>query len=158
MDTSTTSDKALLRAATVLGGALVVAAIIFAVGFWLAMDRFAGRIETAVGDHGQQLASAGRNVKLGFDETTAALGQHAEAVRQAGVAIQHPQITVTEPIPVREPLKIRGVADDGALPVTATLGMLPTETPRAAHVRERPAWFEHRINRMRRDPYSPAFW
>ncbi len=91
-----TPHRDLTRPFTILGVCLVLAGTIMALGFWLAFDRAMGRFERAVGDH-------------------------AASIRSSGEVIANPRIRVVDPIPIQEPVKIRGIQDDGTLPVEAKL-------------------------------------
>jgi hypothetical protein len=90
MESDRQRNSMTMGTAMVLGGSLVIASVILAVGVWFGLDRAAGRID--------------------------------RALRDSGDRIGHPEIKVIDPLRVQEPLKIRGVADDGALPVNAKLG------------------------------------
>ena len=91
---SATPSRDLTRPFTILGVCLVLSGAIMALGFWLAFDRAMGRFERAV-------------------------EAHAVSVREAGRTISNPQIRVVEPMPIKEPVKIRGIKDDGTLPIEA---------------------------------------
>jgi hypothetical protein len=84
------------RPAVILGISLVLAGALMALGFWLAFDRAMDRFERSV-------------------------EAHAAAVRDAGGTISQPQIRVVDPLPIKEPVKIRGVKDDGTVPIEAKL-------------------------------------
>jgi hypothetical protein len=90
------SHRDLTRPFTILGVCLVVAGAIMALGFWLAFDRAMNRFERAV-------------------------EAHAVSVRDAGRTIASPQIRVVEPMPIQEPVKIRGIKDDGTVPIEAKI-------------------------------------
>ncbi len=107
-----TPSRDLTRPFTILGVCLVVAGTIMALGFWLAFDRAMGRFERAVNAHAVSVRDAGQAVGPTV----------AQAVAAAGERIARPEIRVVEPMPIKEPVKIRGIKDDGALPVDATIG------------------------------------
>lgn len=111
-----------MGAAAVLGGSLVLACLVLVVGLWLAADRLARRLDGPIRAHGSAVSDAGGRVGTAVDQLMLATNRHADAVRQAGAAIARPEITVAQPVPIREPVKIRGPADDGALPVNAKIG------------------------------------
>lgn len=124
----------IVAAAAVLGVALVLGCGVLVLGTrWVALaavDRGMARLETAVREHGRALetsvAQHGRVLETSVAQHGRALETsittHAGATETAGERIARPQVTVADPLPIREPLKIRGVADDGALPVNATIG------------------------------------
>ena len=89
-------SRDLTRPAVILGLSLVLAGAVMALGFWLAFDRAMDRFERSV-------------------------EAHATAVRDAGGTISQPQIRVVDPLPIKEPVKIRGVKDDGTVPIEAKL-------------------------------------
>ncbi|MDQ3440808.1 MAG: hypothetical protein M3478_10715 [Planctomycetota bacterium] len=89
-----TASRDLTRPFTILGVCLIFSGAIMALGFWLAFDRAMGRFERAV-------------------------DAHAVSVRESGRTIASPQIRVVEPMPIKEPVKIRGIKDDGAMPIEA---------------------------------------
>ena len=93
---ATTRARDLTRPFVILGVCLVVAGTIMALGFWLAFDRAMTRFERAV-------------------------EAHAISVRDAGRMVSNPQIRVVEPMPIQEPVKIRGIKDDGTLPIEAKI-------------------------------------
>jgi hypothetical protein len=80
-------------------------------GFWFALDHAMGRFESAVADHAGAVRDAGSRVGMPV----------SNAITNAGQTIAHPEIRVVDPLPIKEPVKIRGVKDDGALPVDARL-------------------------------------
>jgi hypothetical protein len=96
MEQPATSSRDLTRPFVILGVCLVVAGAVMALGFWLAFDRAMTRFERAV-------------------------EAHAISVRDAGRTISNPQIRVVEPMPIQEPVKIRGIKDDGTLPIEAKI-------------------------------------
>ncbi len=104
-------SRDLMRPFTVLGVCLVLAGTIMAVGFWLAFDRAMDRFERSVEAHGVSVRDAGSGIGL-----PVALGVAAGSER-----IGRPQIRVVDPLPIQEPVKIRGIQDDGALPVEAKI-------------------------------------
>jgi hypothetical protein len=93
---STTTSRDLIRPFTILGVSLVLSGAMMALGFWFAFDRAMGRFERAV-------------------------EAHAISVRDAGRTIASPQIRVVDPLPIQEPVKIRGIKDDGSLPIEAKI-------------------------------------
>lgn len=106
-----TVSRELTRPAAVLGVCLILAGTIMALGFWLAFDRAMGRFERAVEGHAASVRDA-----------AGAIGPPvAQSVAAAGERIARPEIRVIDPLPIKEPVKIRGIQDDGALPVDATL-------------------------------------
>ena len=94
MDQPAAASRDLVRPFMILGVCLLLSGAMMALGFWLAFDRAMGRFERAV-------------------------EAHAISVRDAGRTIASPQIRVVDPMPIREPVKIRGIKDDGALPIEA---------------------------------------
>ena len=91
-----TPFRDLTRPFVILSASLVLSGAMMALGFWLAFDRAMTRFERAV-------------------------EAHAISVRDAGQTIAQPQIRVVEPMPIREPVKIRGIKDDGTLPIEAKI-------------------------------------
>ena len=101
----------LTRPFAILGVCLVLAGSIMAVGFWLAFDRAMDRFERSVTNHAAAVRESGRTIGPPV----------AQAVAAAGERIARPEIRVVEPMPIQEPVKIRGIRDDGSLPVDAEL-------------------------------------
>lgn len=85
------------RFALILAVGLVVGCAVLAAGLWLAADHLAGKLATA-------------------------LDGNAAAIRDAGKVISTPALRIEEPIPIKEPLKIRGLQDDGSINVNAAMG------------------------------------
>ena len=105
------SNRDLTRPFTILGVCLVLAGSIMALGFWLAFDRAMDRFERSVTNHAAAVRDSGR-----------AIGPPvAQAVAAAGERIARPEIRVVEPMPIQEPVKIRGSKDDGALQIEAKI-------------------------------------
>jgi hypothetical protein len=97
----------LVVAAVVLGVCLVLAAGVFVGGMWLALDHAAARLGADVRDAGQTVHSGGDGI--------------AGAINNAGQTIGHAQVMIGGPLVIREPLKVRGVADDGSMPIDARI-------------------------------------
>ena len=114
-------SRHLVRAATVLGGALVVGCIVIAVGLWLAIDRATARLERSIQNHATAVAGAGVTISTSLNTTSVAIARHADAVAAAGVVISKPEVKIVEPVPIQQPVEIRGTGKDGALPVDAQL-------------------------------------
>ena len=101
----------LTRPFTILGVSLVLAGTIMALGFWLAFDRAMDRFERTVTDHAAAVRDSGHTIGPPV----------AQAVVAAGERIARPEIRVVDPLPIKEPVKIRGIKDDGALPIEAKI-------------------------------------
>ena len=134
----------------ILAVGLVAAAAVAAGGFWFAMDRAAGRISDAVANHArsvdsasERIGQAGNQIGRAADQigtAAAQVGNAAAAVDRSGEKIHQAieghagqlkssadelsklQITLTGPVEVKQPVIIRGPANDGSLPVDAKIG------------------------------------
>ncbi|HLL88885.1 MAG TPA: hypothetical protein VK324_06255 [Tepidisphaeraceae bacterium] len=93
----------IIVAATVGGICLILACVVLVVGMRAALVAAADRLGESVREHAKGMNSS-------FEA-------HGTAVRAAGTDIATARVTLTGPVQVREPLKIRGVHDDGTLPV-----------------------------------------
>lgn len=102
------NNRNLVTAATVLGVSVVVSAIVVAGASWFLVDRSVGRIESAM------------------DRATVRAAESAEALRVTvggGIDNIHKAITpVYVQVGTPEPLKVRGVLEDGSIPVDVDLG------------------------------------
>ena len=134
-------------------GNVVVAAVVFAVGMvvaaavgvagvrWVALDAM-GRFERSVREHGGRVEAAGQNagtpIGRSVQDLSGSMVKLAASVEHAGADVSRPLVKLDGPIAVREPLmirageplKIRGIEDDGGVPVSATLGKEPEKQQR----------------------------
>jgi len=132
-------------AAIVFGVALVLSSVILVFGIRTAANRAMLRFEAAVTEHGKAVERggerAGEPIKSGLAGIPPALSgippalagippafdRHGQSLEKSGERIAHPQIPTNLSIrmegtvPVPQPLRVEGPADDGALPVNARL-------------------------------------
>ena len=87
------NDKQWTRIAIGTALAFVAGCLIVATGFWLAADK----LEQAI-------------------------NAHASAVSEAGQTISQPQIRIVDAIPIKDPVKIRGIQDNGSIDINARVG------------------------------------
>jgi hypothetical protein len=106
-------------AAAVFAIGVVVASVVLVLGGRMVADRAMTRFETAVEDHAKSVERAGVPINAGLRDVAGAFDRPAAAIDRAGERISHPQLQ--GPVTVDQPLLIRGVRDDGALPVNAKL-------------------------------------
>jgi hypothetical protein len=97
----------LVSAAAILGASVVIASIVLMGGLWLLIDRSLDRVEANLN---QTAATTNATAVAMRDAMTQAIGQ-------ASQTIARPYVQVSSP----EPLKVRGVADDGGLPVAVSI-------------------------------------
>jgi hypothetical protein len=107
----TADSRNLTRPFAILGACLVLAGSIMALGFWLAFDRAMDRFERSVSNHAAAVRDSGHVIGPPV----------AQAVAAAGERIARPEIRVVDPMPIQEPVKIRGIKDDGTLPIEAKI-------------------------------------
>ena len=119
---NTHDPKSSIRAALILAIGLCIGGLTLAIGIWLAAERLGTRLEAAVTSHAVMTRDAGTKVAASLDAAGNALVDHAGAVREAGRTISTPELRVVDPLPIRQPVKIEGPADDGSLNVNATVG------------------------------------
>jgi hypothetical protein len=119
---NTDESKVVMRAAALVGGGLVLGGLALAIGIYLAADRLAGRLEIGVTNHGAMVRDAGARVAEGLEKTSAAVQNHGDAVAKAGERIAKAEIRVVDPLPIQQPVTVKGVAADGAMPVNAKVG------------------------------------
>lgn len=93
----------IVLAALAGGLCFVVGCVVLVVGMRMALVAAANDLGHAVSRHGEVLQSA--------------VKEHGGAIATAGSTIAHPSVKFEDPIQVKEPLKIRGIHDDGTLPV-----------------------------------------
>lgn len=102
--------RTVLRLATIGGVSFVLGCALLALGIWLGLDHAARRLGGTIHDHGAAV-----------DRVSGVMQQHGKAIVEAGGTIAHPEIRIVDDVPIKQPVQVRGPAEDGALPVDARL-------------------------------------
>ena len=105
MEKRTSND--LVKAAAVLGGLVLLASIVLMAGTWILVDRSVGRIEAAMHRTADTASQNGEALRASI----------IAAIDGASQRISRPYVELGAP----EPLKVRGVSDDGGIPVSVDM-------------------------------------
>lgn len=115
----------IVLAATVFAVGIIIASIILISGVKSALNDAMLRLDTSVRTHANSVEQAGAQAGVPVQKAVVglsdAVGKHAGAVERAGKTISRLQITVNGPVDVAQPVRIKGLREDGSLPVNVRL-------------------------------------
>ncbi len=115
----------IVLAATVFAAGIIIASIILISGVKSALNDAMLHLDTSVRTYTKSVEQAAAATRLPIQEAAGdlldAIGKHAGAVERAGKTISRLQITVNGPVDIAQPVRIKGLREDGSLSVNVRL-------------------------------------
>ena len=115
----------IVLAAAVFAAGIIIASIILIFGIKSALNDTLLHLDTSIRTHAQSVeqagAAAGVPIQKAVVGLTNAVAKHAGAVERAGKTISRLHVTVNGPLELAQPVRIKGIREDGSVSVNARL-------------------------------------